>query len=380
MQKKKISLIITSLEIGGAENMLLSLLRSLDSSKFDIHVITLKSGGRLEKEVKELGVTLESAEMSSPWKTLLGVMKLLRLIKRFKPNMVFCWMYHANLIGGLTARMTGAPVIWSIHHDRLEPTLLKWSTIFIAKLGAWLSNFIPQMIIFGAESSKQEHIRIGYTAKKTVVIPNGFDTKIFRPNTQARQLIRQEFGIPDDALVIGHVGRFDPTKDYKSLILAGEKIIKQENVIFILCGKDINWDNKALVSWINKTGLKERSILLGQYNDIPSIYATLDLFVSTSVSESFPIVIGEAMSCAVPCVVTNVGDSALIVGESGLVVLPGEPEKIADAVLKLLTNKKLRLSYGKAARQRIIEHFSIQSIVKRYEQMFNQVIHSDIKG
>ena len=372
--KLRLTFIVTSLGLGGAEKMLLQLLRSLNRNDYDRHVITLQSEGVLEKNVNRMGISLMSAHMNNREINIRGFFRLLRFLRTTHPHLVVCWMYHANLLGGLVARMLGVPVVWSIRHDRLDPTLLKPRTIQIARLGAWLSKFIPRTIVFCAESSKQEHIRIGYDAKKSVVIPNGVDTNTFIPNMDARQLIRKELGIPYDALVIGHVGRFDPTKDHRTFISASKKLSSQEKVCFVLCGKDVDWENKILVDWIDQAGIKERTFLLGQRKDMPNIYATLDLFISSSVSESFPNVVGEAMSCGVPCAVTDVGDSSRIVGETGLVVPPGDPKALAEAAEIFLSNKDLRTNWGGKARSRIMENYSLHQFVKKYEELFTKLL------
>jgi len=366
--------IITGLNLGGAEHMLYLLLKHSDSSKFRMSVISLGEGGYYKEKIQELGVPVFDIKLQPSSMPIRELLMIRNILKKEKPCIIQTWMYHANLIGGLAARMTGVPAIWSIRHDRLDPTLLKPRTIQIARLGAWLSKFIPHTIVFCAESSKQEHIRIGYNAKKSVVIPNGFDTNTFIPNMDARQLIRKELGIPYDALVIGHVGRFDPTKDHRTFISASKKLSSQEQVCFVLCGKDVDWENKILVDWIDQVGLKERTFLLGQRKDMPNIYATLDLFISSSVSESFPNVVGEAMSCGVPCVVTDVGDSSLIVGETGLVVPPGDPMALAEAAEIFLSNKDLRVKWGGKARSRIMENYSLHRFVKKYEELFSKLL------
>jgi glycosyltransferase involved in cell wall biosynthesis len=368
--KKKVTFIITSLTIGGAEIMLLRLLHSLNRDLYEIQVVVLKSGGGLEKEVIEMGILLKTVEMTSAWGIFSGLFRLIRFLSSTKTDLAFCWMYHANLAGGIAAKITGIPVLWSVRHDFLDPKLIKSRTIFIARTSALLSHWIPEKIIFCSESSMKEHLKIGYDSKKSIVIPNGFDIKMFKPDSDSRLKFRHEHGIALNSLIVGHAGRFNPTKDHYTLIKAAELIGKKvKGVHFIFCGQEVDYQNKKLVDWLKDAGIEKQTQLLGEQNDMVDFYSSLDVFISSSVSESFPNVIGEAMSCAVPCVVTNVGDSALIVAETGIVVPISNPKALTDAAVKLLEDGGYRADMGKKARSRIIENYSIEQISRKYEQL-----------
>jgi glycosyltransferase involved in cell wall biosynthesis len=374
MSKIRIAFVITSLAVGGAEMMLLRLLKSLDREIYEIQVITLKSGGTLESEIKALGIPLQSAEMNTIRKALGGVFRLYVFLRAAQPDVVFCWMYHANLIGGLAAKLAGIRVFWGVRHDSLDPTLLKHQTIWVAKSSAPLSHWLPERIIFCSESSMREHVKIGFDPKKSSVIPNGFDTETYRSDTEARRAFRQELGIPPEAFVVGHAGRFDPTKDHHSMVRAAGLVAqKVSRVYFIFCGHGVNEQNAEMVGWLKEAGIEKWSRLLGERSDMSKVYSAMDVFASSSVSEAFPNVVGEAMSCEVPCVVTDVGDSALIVGKTGLVVPPGDPSALTDAVIQMLSNKDLRTELGKKARIRIDGNFSLQQITNEYESLLKKL-------
>lgn len=375
MEKKKIIFLITSLDIGGAESMLLRLLKNFDRSLYNLQVITLKSGGSLEGEVKALGIPLQSMEMETTWKSIGGIFRLQHILVANRPDFIFCWMYHANLIGGLAAKSTNIKTLWSIRHNSLDPKLLKERTIIIARLGAYFSKWLPNKIVFCSESSMREHLKIGYDPKKSCVIPNGFDINIFKPNKREFQLIRRVLDIPSNALVVGHVGRFDPTKDHHGMVKAAGIIAKNVNTVyFIFCGHGINKNNKDLISWLEEAGIEKHTRLLDEQNDMDRVFATMDVFVSSSVSEAFPNVVGEAMSCGIPCVVTDVGDSAIIVGETGLVVPPFNPKALADASIRLLKDKETRMKLGNKARLRIINNYSLDQVIKAYERLFIETL------
>ncbi len=360
--------------MGGAESSLLNLLKN--NGKYNNHVISLAPLGITAERMQELCVVVESLNMSGKNINTPALYHLIHLIRNGNSDIVHCWMYHANLIGGLAAKIVGLPVIWGIHHDSLDPTLLKRRTIWIAKSGAYLSRWLPDKIIFCAESSMKKHLEIGYDAKKSCVIPNGFNNEIFKPDQEARLAIRKELGIPPDALVVGHVGRFDPTKDHHSMVKAvGLVAQKTSGTYFIFCGHGVDARNEALAGWIKEAGIDKCTRLLGVWNDMARVYSSMDVYVSSSVSEAFPNVIGEAMACGVPCVVTDVGDSALIVGDTGKVVPPKNPQALAEniiAILCLPLNKKCEL--GRRARKRIIENFEIKIITRQYEDLYETVL------
>ena len=373
--KKLIVHIITSTTTGGAEIALYNFLANSNFSAFNHCVISLAPIGNVGERISRLGINVFSLNLRAKNRDILSIFKVLNLFKILNADFVHCWMYHANVLGGLAARMAGLPVFWSVHHDQLNPALLKRRTILIAKLSGFLSRIIPNLIIFCSKSSLNEHIRLGYDLNKSTVISNGFDTQEFVPDDMKKSLFRKRNGIPENAVIVGRIGRFDPTKDYHSLLVAAGIATKSfENVYFLLCGDQINWENKTVFNWVDDAGIKERTLLLGQCDDMPYIYAALDINVSSSLSESFPNVIGEAMSCGVPCVVTDVGDSSILVGDTGIVVPPGDSEKLANAIEGLIGDEEKRISCGKAARQRICKYYSIQSMVNHYEGLYSQYL------
>ncbi len=376
MQANKtfITHVITSSSIGGAELALYYFLKNSLQSEFTCQVICLTGKGEVAERIEALGVPVIGLDLKSSINSIFSVTRIVREIKRFGTDAVHCWMYHANLLGGLAGRLAGVPVIWGIHHDSLDTALLKRRTILIARLGAYLSRWLPEQVIFCSHSSRQEHIRIGYQEKKTTVIPNGFDTDLFKPNYNAGSIIKKKIGIPSDSPVVGHVGRFNPTKDHLTMIRSAGLIADEHpKTHFIVCGIGVDGENAQLVNWVKDNRIGRQTHLLGQQINMPHIYAAMDILISSSVSEAFPNVIGEAMSCGVPCVVTDVGDSAFMVAGTGRVVPPGDPQKIADAVLELFAKKELRDSLGRSARERVIREFNILNLVKHYSEVYKQV-------
>ena len=206
-----------------------------------------------------------------------------------------------------------------------------------------------------------------------VVIPNGFDLAAFRPDPPARWSVRHELSIPAETPLIGLVGRFHPQKDHQTFVQAAAWLhTRLPETHFLLCGDGITWENPTLAAWIETAGLRPCFHLLGRRDDIPRLTAALDLASSSSAyGEGFSNVIGEAMACGVPCVVTDVGDAALLVGSTGRVVPPRTPQALAQEWYALLAlEREGKEQLGRAARQRIEAHFSLPAIVARYEALY----------
>jgi len=287
-------------------------------------------------------------------------------------------MYHGNLVGGLAARLgRSRAIVWGIRNSALDANRSRGTTLWTIKVGATLSALIPQKIVCCSEVARLDHETMGYRADKMVVIPNGFDLAAFRPDPTARVAVRRELGLPEDALLIGLVARHDPQKDHQNFIEATRLVaLKHENIRFVLCGDGIDWSNAQLECWIKSTGIKNRFFLLRRRDDVPRITAALDIASCTSsYGEAFPNVLGEAMACEVPCVTTNVGDSAFIVGDTGIVVPARNPQALADAWATLVeAGADHRQRLGKAARDRVRQEFELGSVASRYQTLYEQVL------
>lgn len=240
-------------------------------------------------------------------------------------------------------------------------------TYFIAKVCSFFSGYVDG-IVSCTEVGKINHLNFGYHNKCFLVIPNGFDLEQFNPDSG--------FGIKETELLrLLNISRWEPLKDHNTL-LAAANILKTNGIKFelLLVGKNIDYKNKVLINLISYYGLENEVKLLGVRKDIPDIMYSSDIYVSSSISEGFPNVIGEAMSSELYCVATNAGDTELIIGGLGTVVPVCSPEKLADGIQKALNIDKTKLMEIKTqARKRIEEEFSIQRIVKEYETMYKKI-------
>ena len=371
----KITHIITDLDVGGAERMLDRLLNHSSYSKNQIQIISLKNKGYLHDSLLAEGYNVSGMGFRAGSFSISGFYDLKKRIKDFGPNVIQTWMYHADFLGGLAAKSLGIPVIWNIRQTTLKKGIHKNSTRHLAKICAYLSSNIPVKIVTCAHSAVDWHTKLGYDASKFIVIPNGVDTDEFKLKTSDRSRIREEFGLNEDDIIVGTAARFSLSKGYDVLIKAIENIVSSsENIKFIFCGNNIEPQNEQLWGWIIKQNLKDKISLLGTRSDMPAIYSAMDILVSPSLAEGLSNTIIEAMSCSLPCVVTDVGDSALIVRDTGLIIPPGDVGAITKSILELAQDKAQRKKLGREARKKILNEYSIQEIVRQYEDVYKKIL------
>jgi glycosyltransferase involved in cell wall biosynthesis len=367
--------VITTLERGGAETMLWKLLSRIDRSRFGSEVVSLTSIGDVGRDIEQLGVSVHALGMHRSWPSPLSFVRLSAAIQRFAPHLVQTWLYHSDLIGGAAARLAGVPVVWNIRSGEIDRASMKMTSILVLSACARLSSHLPSAIVACSDASRRIHTDLGYTPDTMVVIPNGFDLDLFRPDTCARAAIRAELGVPDNAPLVGLIARYDPLKDHTTFIRAAAIVNRRiRDAHFVLVGNGVTWQNEAVTNLLRELELTERFHLLGVRGDIPRITAALDLACSSSISEGFPNTIGEAMACGVPCVVTDVGESAKIVGDCGRVVPSRDANAFANACIDMLSKRDERQSLAKRARERIGRLFSLASCVRRYEDVYDSII------
>lgn len=372
----KVMHIITTLGPAGAENMLCRIIAGMDGTRFENEVVSLTGILDLAEKMNSIGVRVRTLAMKKSVPNPLLVMRLAQWIRESKPDVIHTWMYHANLIGTLAARLAGnVPVVWAIHHNAFDPRVDKQRTMLVNRACALLSRKFASRIVFCSEASLRTHKDLNYAPEKLQVIPNGFDLEQVKPDPSARESLRLELGIPGDAIVIGFAARFHPHKDHRNFIQAAERLHKRmPDVRFLLFGMGITWDNAQLAGWIESSGIRERCHLLGLRHDISRLFSAIDIATTASRNEAFPIVIGEAMACGTPCVVTDVGDSALIVENTGSVVPPEDPHALAEAWRGLIdAGPAVRRRLGIAARDRVQRHFALPAIVESYQKIYAQV-------
>jgi glycosyltransferase involved in cell wall biosynthesis len=372
----KITHIISGLQADGAETVLHSITSRMDRNRFANEVISLTDLGPMAERLTTSGAPVRALGMRRGTANPLRILRLAEWLKKSRPQVIQTWMYHADLIGGTAAYLAGKlPVVWGIHHTNLDPDQNKRTTIWTARACARLSRRLPERIVCCSEASRNAHSRFGYSEEKMEIIPNGFDTRRFHPDADARRELRQELRIGADTALIGIAARFHIQKGHENFIKAARSLHSRvPDVHYVLCGKDVDQNNTQLTDWIAEAGLKDVCHLLGVRENMPRFFGALDIATSSSRSEAFPMAVGEAMACGTPCVVTDVGDSALIVGETGKVVPADDSQSLAAAWGELLgSGAVVRQQIGRAARNRVEQRFDICAVVERYQELYRQI-------
>jgi glycosyltransferase involved in cell wall biosynthesis len=379
----KILYVTTGLETGGAEIMLYKILSRINREHFHPTVISLMNRGTVGDRIESLGIPVHTLGMELGTPTLNAIWKLIQKIREIQPDLIQGWMYHGNIAAKFASifYFRKIPILWSIHHSISSLKSEKKLTIALIKFGANITKLIQQ-VIFVSQNSKNQHEKLGYRSDNSCIIPNGFDVSLFKPSPTARLDFRAELDLPEDSFLIGLICRFHPMKDHANFLNAAALLIKQfPNVHFILAGREVDSTNHILLQLIKKLGLDDRVYLLGERRDTHHLDAALDIVtLASAYGEAFPLVVGEAMSCGVPCVVTDVGDSGWIVGNTGRVIPPRNPQALADAWQELIVmDAALRENLGALARARIIEYFSLDSVVAKYEKLYDGMLAATLK-
>ncbi len=299
--------------------------------------------------------------------SLAALWRLARLMRRSSPTIVQTWMYHGDLLGMLAAPFGGyPPIIWNVRCSDMDFSLYRRSTRHVVNILARLSS-LPVAVVVNSYAGQRWHAQIGYRAREWVLLPNGIDVETFRPNPQARSYWRERLEISPNTVLVGMAARRDPMKDHETLLHAIGRI--SANVACALVGNDVDAGDTALVRLAIQANKPIH--LLGFCRDMPGFMAALDIAVLASrFGEGFPNVVAEAMACGVPCVVTDVGDAAVIAGSTGKVVPPCDPTALANAISALATDHPERARLGALARERIVLHYALPQVASRYHELW----------
>lgn len=365
--------VIIGLNVGGAELMLKRLvLNSKNKGAIRHNVISLTDLGSLGNEISDNGVPVYCLNAAGYLSGVNVFFKLIFLMRRLKPDVVHTWMYHSDFIGGIAARLLGVrKVVWCVRSTNLDLGVGKFTPL-IRKICAILSHVIPDVIVFAADRSRLVHEKIGYSKRKSLVIPNGFDVVDLDFKSRLNNGVRGELGLSENDFIVVSIGRFNPVKNHKLLIDAASKVLAGfDNAKFLLVGRDLDQNNHFLLECVSKTPCPDAFYLLGERFDVPSILTSSDLFCLHSSSEGFPNVLGEAMSLAVPSISTDVGDAAFLLGDVRRVCPPDEVDALYNLfVLMLSMSFEKRQELGAQGRNRILKNFSLERVVDRYECLY----------
>lgn len=375
--------IISDLGPGGAEHMLKRLVEAhVGNPSLRHHVISLRGKSTIGPMIEKLGVTVEALGLGNLAAAPFAFWRLRSRIRALKPDIVQTWMYHADLLGGVAARSAGRRnVIWGVRVADIIPEMgVAGPTFWIRRLCAKLSRAVPRRIVYVARSAREVHEKLGYDPSKSMVIHNGY--VLTGPPGAGAEGLRRELAIPDGTILIGTAGRFAPQKGYRSFVAAAGRIAaRHPEARFAMMGLEVNEQNPELMGWIEATGFRDRFHLLGHCTDLRRCLAALDIFCLQSIGEGFPNVVAEAMCEAVPCIVTDVGDAALLVGETGLVIQPSRLDDLAEAMERLVAaGPEERKRLGRLGFERVRECFSLAAIAGQYEALYGELAGAPAPG
>ncbi|HYL33491.1 MAG TPA: glycosyltransferase [Stellaceae bacterium] len=361
--------VITELGAGGAERMLLRLVTA--STRYRHVVVSLSHDGTLVPALRDAGAEVLSLGMWRYLPSLRGIFGLVKIIRRERPIVIQTWLYHADLIGLIAAKLTGYPIVWNLRCSNMDLSRYRWSTRIVVRLLVWLSS-LPDLVMVNSEAGRRWHTHLGYRARQWEFVPNGIDTAVFYPNTDARIRWRQHLGVKGGAVLVGMVARRDPMKDHEGMLHAAAAAARhQPNLEFVFAGRGVTQNDQDLASLAASVGAPVH--LIGECDDPAGLNAALDIAVlSSAYGEGFPNVVAEAMAVGVPCIATDVGDAKSIIDQTGLVVPPRNASALAEAIVKLTEDQPLRLRLGKAARERIEQHHDLSAAIARYEAIWQR--------
>lgn len=359
--------LITGLETGGAEQMLARLVSRLDPARFRSVVVSMTGPGIIGPRLIDAGIELLSLDLPPGRPDPRGLLRLVRIVRTVRPNILLTWLYHADLLGLLAKPFLGeCRLYWNIRCTE------SWNANVVRRMLVAGSR-MPDAVVVNSSAGQLFHEGIGYRPRRWEMIPNGYDTTAFRRDEAARASLRHELDIADGAIAIGLPARYHPMKDHATFLAAAARLaIAEPKAMFVLAGPGVDATNRALTDMVVAAALGGRVRLLGNRGDMVRVYSALDIVtLSSAYGEGHPNVLGEAMSCEVVCAATDVGDAAKLIGPTGAVAPPRDPEALAAAWQGLVDlGPEGRRVRGAEARERITRLYDIDAVTKQYETLF----------
>lgn len=367
--------VITGLETGGAERALARLIAHGLADTYACHVVSLAGDGPQRAAMEGAGAQVHL--LGSSRLTLL--LRLTRVLRDLDPALIQGWMYHGNLAASLASPfLDGRSTVWNIRQGLEDLSSDKFLTRQVIRLGRSLSRH-PRAIIYNSHTSAAQHTAFGYSARSAEVIPNGFETRLVAPDEEASLATRARLGIPAAATLFLHLARYHPMKDHRSFLAAAVLCLeKVPNARFVLAGRGVGAGVTGFAEVVPKRYHAQFAFLDEVANSVDLMQAADVLVLSSSRSEGFPNVIGEAMMTATACIATDVGDCARIVASAGVVVPPQDPRALAEAMIRLAVEPGLRRQIGDLGRVRVSELYSIDAAVQRYVALYDRLLNEAV--
>jgi len=369
--------LITNLEIGGAQIMLARLVRAADPRRFRMTVVSLMELGPVATQLTAHGITVRSLGMKRGVPDPRGLVRLLKILRSAPVDLLHTWLYHADLLGTVAARIARVPrLAWNVQCSNMDLSRYSLLSAVLPRMLVALSRQ-PDLVVVNSNAGLAAHERLGYRPRHWQFVPNGVDIDLFHPNSAARSRLCDELGLPSQSFIICLPARFDPMKDQATFVAAAARFAAgNQDARFILVGHRNDPTNSGLRRLIESFQIVDKVHLLGERHDIEWIFGGVDVVtLSSAFGEGSPNVLAEAMACGVPVVTTDVGDAALIVGQEGTVVPPRDPDAIAQGWEKLYQiGGERRAALGLAGRERILRDYALPVIVGQYERIYEALV------
>lgn len=366
--------LIRALDYGGAERQAVALAKGLKERKHAVAVAVFYSGGPLTKALDSAQIPVISLDKKGRWEMIGFMRRLLRLVKEYRPDVIHSYLTVSNILTiVLKPLFPGIKMVWGVRASNIDLSRYHWLYRLSWRTECRLSRFADRIIV-NSLAGRTFAKRNGFPEAKMVVVPNGIDTNQFKPDRKAGNKLRQTWSINDNDRLIGLVARLDPMKGHSVFLEAAARLAGQYgSARFVCVGDGPAAYHDELRTLAHELGLEDRLIWAGASSDMVAVYNALDIATNSSgFGEGFSNAIGEAMACEVPCVVTDIGDSAWIVEDRRYVVPAGDPNALCSAWLKLLSDPERCIALARAARLRIEQHFSVRQLTDRTEQLFMQ--------
>jgi len=376
-----IGLLLGSLGVGGAERQFVCLAKGLVARSHRVTLVRLFRGGALEEEVRN-GNGLETMDLLGvpsrhPFSKAVRASKpLINALLGDPPDVLYSSGFLTNHLAARAARVLGIPVVWGVRTSGR----LTWKTTLHMKMGMGLGQEVA-LTICNSKAGLDTFRAAGYLSSEAVVIPNGIALDRFRPCPEGENPLKRRLGVSSHSILVGLIGRLTPEKDHATFLRAAALASKRlPELVFVCLAAKTPVLTRRLFALSSVPVLKDRLFWIQGGVESEEDTSSLDILCSSSTSEGFANVIGEAMACEVPCVATDVGDSAFILGGTGVVVPPRNPRLLADGLLKLASlSKEERRKLGGRARARIQRKFSLEQMILGTEAALAGVIGAKIQ-
>jgi glycosyltransferase involved in cell wall biosynthesis len=366
----RIALLIDRLDRGGSERQFIALATALRHRGHAVVALVFYPDGALEPELRAGGVDIRLLHKNGRWDVVRFVWRLIRVLRQERPRVLHGYSGVPNVLTVLVRPFVpGLKIIWGVRASNMPLHLYGRLPAILNRVGVALSRY-PDLIIANSFAGREHVVSRGYPRSKVTVIPNGIDTNRFAPRPETGRRIRAEWNVPEGQKLVGLVGRVDPAKGHDTFLGAAALLAQRRPDLQFVCVGDGPCSRRQTVQRLGaELGLDGRVLWVSDHTDVPGVYNALDVFCCASDSEGFPNVVGEAMACGVPCVVTNAGDSAWILGQPRFTVQPGDARGLADRVEVLLNTPPQEIArMTSASRQRVVDLFSIGNLARATER------------